>query len=268
MSNMYIEVMDRNNIKNHQMEILSNKGIRLFLPATFMEDEYGNIISYVDGEGYVKLNQIGHIGQVKAIDMIGMLVDGMRDASNNYVFPEEYEVSEKTLFVNRDLSTLRIMFKPSKENERLKEERREIRGGEIRSGDMEVMAIGSKEGFPKLMYPYQREGLEEGETIEIREIREAGEIGVSGRLREDLDLPKGAPPDPPQHIYRRVRALADLLSVRVGEDAAGPVWEAARLFRADGFGPAVALRELAKLRHRVWIKESAGKQDDADNYWE
>ena len=126
MSNMYIEVMDRKNIKDHQMEILSNKGMRLFLPATFMEDEYGNIISYVDGEGYVKLNQIGHIGQVKAIDMIGMLVDGMRDASNNYVFPEEYEVSENTLFVNRDLSTLRLMFKPSKENERLKEERGEI----------------------------------------------------------------------------------------------------------------------------------------------
>ena len=236
MSNMYLEVIERECIKDYQMDVLSDKNIRLFLPLTFMESDEETILAYVDGEGYVRLNQVGRIDRIKAIDMIGMLADGMKDAANSYIFPEEYEVSEETVFVNRDLSAIRLLFRPSEDNRRMN--RREIISGDMRE-------LGLKETGLELMNYYQ------GEEINY----------FSGQA-------KGAPPDPPRHIYRRVRSLADLLSVRVGEDAAGPIWEAARLFRADGYGPGAALQELAKLRHRVWIKETVDKQDDADNCWE
>ena len=214
MGNMLLEVMNSNSVKRYQMDIISTGNLRLFLPTTFYLKEDGEVISYANGEGYIKLKDVPKVDEVTAIDMIGILVDGMRDASNNFIFPEEYRVEEDTVYIDKDMNRVRLLFRPGEDN-------------------------WNRSGSSLVSYGNKRTPI-------------VGEIMTGYEQISDYAYSDGqriAPPD------------ADILSCKVGEGAAGPVWEAARLFRADGYGPAAALLELAELRHRVWLKTQEAKQN-------
>lgn len=101
-------------LENYIMDMLTLETCKLFLPAAFIQTEEDVIASYRT-EGFCKLSALKEFETEDLLSIIISLLEGIDDAQRHYIFPDEYVMNDESIYVQRDLRQIKMIFIPEKE---------------------------------------------------------------------------------------------------------------------------------------------------------
>lgn len=111
-----IEIIYENHkLENYIMDMLTLKTCKLFLPAAFIKTEESVIASY-QTEGCCRLSGLREIDTEDILSIVLSLLLGIDDAQRHYIFPNEYEINEESIFVQKGLHQAKVVFIPEKKD--------------------------------------------------------------------------------------------------------------------------------------------------------
>ncbi len=100
-------------MERYKVEILRRGECRLFLPVSVTYGEEGEPKRIVIlKNGFARLGERSLLDAYTALGLLGIFADGMRDAAEHYLFPEDYEVNTETVYTDPEASTVKLAFRP------------------------------------------------------------------------------------------------------------------------------------------------------------
>ena len=102
------------------MDMLATETCRLFLPAAFIQTGEGVFASY-QTEGYCRLTALKENDTEDVLSIILSLLYGIEDAQCHYIYPDEYQINQESIFVKRGLHQVKAVYLPEEKASPLSE---------------------------------------------------------------------------------------------------------------------------------------------------
>lgn len=98
-------------VENYVREILTLNLCKLFFPVTFTV-EGDEISGSYKIEGFKKLSVVNYIGTEDILSIVISLLKDMASCENHYIFCDEYEIDEDTVFVDKSYFMVKMIYRP------------------------------------------------------------------------------------------------------------------------------------------------------------
>lgn len=99
-------------IKPYVLDILTLGLCRFFFSGSFVCDS-GRILASYQTEGFRRLTSLKHIGTEDIFTIVISVLQGASAGERHYIFSEEYDIDAESVFVDKSISAVKLIFTPS-----------------------------------------------------------------------------------------------------------------------------------------------------------
>lgn len=107
---------DCNEIRDYEIKIFASGNCKCFVPMSFMKTNQKLCVIY-HTEGYQKLDLSQFQDPYEILNLVEKMVLCVKEAQNHLILHTRYYLTENYIYLDQDMSVMKIIFIPSKENE-------------------------------------------------------------------------------------------------------------------------------------------------------
>lgn len=106
-------IYNKSDISRYKISVLADNECSLFLPVTFTHID-DKLLGMYSTSGYSQIAESELIDAEDAVELFTDAVHKMREAMERFIFPEDYQISSKTVFADSKNKSIKCMFVPRK----------------------------------------------------------------------------------------------------------------------------------------------------------